>query len=473
MAYSLQAAPPRANIGTWADNEPPRGLIEAFIVIQLLWGVFLFLPGAQPFRAYIRAMPYLSSLALFAFYYGSRKNYRAPLAAKFVVLAMLLMALNLFHPNTQLMAGIAQWVFQLSIVAPVFWAGKAVRSTRFLNKMLRFVFIISAVNALVGLLQIYFPQYLMPPEFSALGQSMNRDMVEMLSYEGAGGQRIIRPPGLSDMPGGAAVAGMLTGVMGLALSMRREWRPRTRVMCLAASAVGMVTLYLTQVRSLFMMMVVAVAALTVVVIRRGQRWEGIWVAFVGVCLITGSFLWALSLGGEALSNRFFSITESGLLESIQTNRGIFVEHTLNHLLYEYPFGAGLGRWGMMTVYFGDPHVVDSHPIWVEIQMTGWLLDGGVLMWVFYGGALAAALLYAYRQAVSAVDQEMVFAARLVFCCNLIVVGISFAAPVFNTQLGIQFWFLTAALYSAGAGLKRAARAREAATSAPGDFVRNF
>ena len=46
--------------------------------------------------------------------------------------------------------------------------------------------------------------------------------------------------------------------------------------------------------------------------------------------------------------------EIGVVQSYQENRGIFLTYTLQELLYEYPFGAGIGRWGMMSAYFGEP-----------------------------------------------------------------------------------------------------------------------
>ncbi len=454
MAYSLAEANTRFT--KVLTGIPTSALVEVFVLVQLLWGVLLFLPGAQSFRVYIRVLPYAASLALFAFYYGSRKQYRLPAASKLGVAALLLLVINLAHPETQLRAGAAQCVFQFSIMAPAFWAGKAVQGARFLNRLLWLVFVASAANAVMGLLQIYFPQYLMPPEFSALAQNMNSHMVEALSYEGAGGQKIIRPPGLSDMPGGAAVAGMMTAIMGLAFSTRREWRVWTRAACLGLAVVGMVTLYLTQVRTLFLMMAVAIVVLCALVIRRGQRREGLGLALAGLGAIVGSFAWAVAIGGQSVADRFFSISESGLVNSIYSNRGIFVEHTLTGLLSEYPLGAGVGRWGMMNLYFGETQAWDAPPIWVEIQMTGWLLDGGVLMWVFYGGAVASALAYAYRRAIISGDRQLVHAAQLILCLNVIIVGTSFAGPAFNTQLGIQFWFLAAALH--GAATSREGRA---------------
>ena len=43
------------------------GWIELFAASQLLWGALLFVPGVQPYRMYIRALPYVASLAALVF----------------------------------------------------------------------------------------------------------------------------------------------------------------------------------------------------------------------------------------------------------------------------------------------------------------------------------------------------------------------------------------------------------------------
>ena len=74
------------------------------------------------------------------------------------------------------------------------------------------------------------------------------------------------------------------------------------------------------------------------------------------------------------------------------------------------------------------------------------------MWVCYGGAITVAVLLAYRltrQKRSAVVADL---ATVALGLMVLVIGMSFAGPVFNTQVGILFWFIVAALYGAGAGL---------------------
>jgi hypothetical protein len=196
------------------------------------------------------------------------------------------------------------------------------------------------------------------------------------------------------------------------------------------------------------MAVVAMLAFAALRLRQGRVVQGAWIAIIVAALALGSFAWAIMVGGERVYERFFGMYDVGLVRTFQENRGQFLNYTFSELLYEFPLGAGLGRWGMMQVYFGDPAAWQYQPIYAEIQPTGWLLDGGVLMWLFYGGALFAALRYSYRLATASagVLRDL---ATMVVCIQLVILGLCFTGPVFNTQLGIEFWFVTAVLFGAG------------------------
>jgi hypothetical protein len=82
---------------------------------------------------------------------------------------------------------------------------------------------------------------------------------------------------------------------------------------------------------------------------------------------------------------------------------------------------------------------------VEIQATGWLLDGGVPLWIAMAAALAAGLRASYLAAVHA-DGALQEAGTAILCLQLMLLAICFTGPAFNTQLGIQYWALTAALW---------------------------
>jgi hypothetical protein len=283
---------------------------------------------------------------------------------------------------------------------------------------------------------------------------MNDLYVESLTYIGPDGERIVRPPGLTDQPGGAAVGGSLAVVLGAGLSVGARTSVAT-ALTLGSVAVGLAAIYLTQVRSLLLVSVGALVAISAVLFRRGQAGRGMRIIATAAVLVVGSFLWARALGGESVANRFVGIAQQGAMQAYQDNRGGFVTQTFGELLDQYPLGAGVGRWGMMYVYFGDPANLASPPIHVEIQPTGWLLDGGLPMWGLYGGALVLALLASYRLALQRVDPELAEIALAVLAVQVMIVGFGWAGPVFNTQLGLLFWFLTSALYGASASFHTA------------------
>jgi hypothetical protein len=438
-----------------STQSEPWGWIEVFVLIQSLSTALLFLPESQQYRFVIRALPYGSSLALALLHYNRIRG-RVPLppGGGWLAAALLLLGLNLLHPTTAFPAGVAQFVFQLSIAAPILWVSTQVKSRERLERILKLLFFSSAASATVGLAQVFYPRIFMP-EFSSLALSMNPEAVRSLTYLGAAGQEIVRPPGLTDVPGGAAVGGLVAALLGIVFGSQPGLTYVRRIIYFTLAAVGVSVIYFTQVRSLFVMLVAAIVVMCFLLGRQGRFVQSVWIGCVCALLLSATFAWVVSIGGKSISGRFDSITEGGLTQSFQHSRGLFVTQTFEELLGQYPFGAGVGRWGMMSIYFaGDP--TQPPPIWVEIQMTGWLLDGGVLMWLFYGGAIVVTLIFLYRMSVAPGDTRMANLSSIVFCLGCFVVGLSFAGPSFNTQLGMQFWFLTAAVY----GVSRATAQKE-------------
>ena len=156
-----------------------------------------------------------------------------------------------------------------------------------------------------------------------------------------------------------------------------------------------------------------------------------------------------------MSQRFSSLGGGGAIDAYRTGRGAFVQQTMGELLDQYPLGAGVGRWGMMNTYFGNQYEYQSAPIYVEIQLTGWLLDGGVLMWLLYGGATLLSLWAAFTLTKSP-DRTMAEVAIIVLGVNAYILVLAMGAPVFNTQLGILFWMLAGVLHGARNAVGRSA-----------------
>src|SRR5205085_1350602 len=176
-------------------------------------------------RMPIRAVQYGSNLLLLLFY--SRRSGRhgwAP-GSKLLALSLLLLLVNLLHPTAQLLSGVAQFIFQACIAAPLLWAAVMVRDPERLKRLLWAVLLANTISAGFGLLQVFYPAQFLPSEFSPAF----RENLQMLTYEGSGGRQIMRPPGLTDVPGGAAPAGLLCGLLGLILATNSGERFSARV----------------------------------------------------------------------------------------------------------------------------------------------------------------------------------------------------------------------------------------------------
>ena len=145
-------------------RESQWGWPEAFIALQVLWGAVFFVPGAQAYRTYLRAMPYIISAASLLYYFRRATGEPLPAAARWLLASAVLLSVNLLHPTTHLMAGFGQIVFQVSIAAPLFWMGRAVRNERRLTTLVWVLFGSSFLASTVGILQVYFPQRFLPPE---------------------------------------------------------------------------------------------------------------------------------------------------------------------------------------------------------------------------------------------------------------------------------------------------------------------
>ena len=421
--------------------------IEGFIAVQFLCGALVFVPGAQQYRGVVRALPFIVSLGMLVLYAlrPRTQSSRAPAGTGLLVCALLLYTLNLLHPTSQLYAGVAQCVFQLSIAAPLFWAHKAVRSPALVERLLVLIFVFNLLSASLGVLQVYFPSTFMPPEFSSLGLQLNQFYVSSLTYIGNDGRVIIRPPGLSDLPGGAAMAGATTAILGLGLLLRRRSAIQVGAI-LAAITIGFAAIYFTQVRSILLATIGAGGLLALVAFRRGRLLGASSIVLVGGAIVFASFVWATSVGGSSVSSRFSTVQGTAALDTYRDGRGGFVSQTVGEFLDTYPLGAGLGRWGMMNVYFGQSDL-GAAPLYVEIQLTGWLLDGGVLMWFLYGGAVLTAMWSTYVL-TGAKHGMLADVAIVVLALEAYIAALTLGSPPFNTQLGVLFWTLVGAIQGA-------------------------
>ena len=423
------------------------GLLEAFILVQFLSPAILMFPGTQLIRLPIRILPYAASFGVFFVLFQHRNTQlnntvtRAP-ASGWLFLVLILLCLSLFHPKAILLSGLAQLGLQLTILCPVIWTMFAKVSVERLQRVLWLCLACNALSALVGALQVLWPSVFLPAEFNI---NFSDSYLGSLAYEGTDGRMIIRPPGLTDIPGGAARGAVYASFLALFFATERKHSSWLRGIFVIITLLSFFTLYLTQVRSKFLIVVGAAAILAFLRARSGEGTKSIGVLLLVCAAVAMSFSMAVQVGGEKVSSRYLDLAETGLLESYLKNRGHFLDYTFNHVLWEYPFGAGSGRWGMMNNYFGRGSHISS--LWAEIQLTGWLYDGGIPMLLLYGGALFSCVNTMYRLSLWKADFQFMRLARGICCLNIITIVSIFSGPSFNGQNGMMFWFLYGMLVS--------------------------
>lgn len=360
------------------------------------------------------------------------------------------LGLMIFHPNTNgLIGGLAQFGLYLAILAPVFWATKFVGSAKQLHRLLWILLICNGLNSVVGILQVHDPQRWMPKEFSRVitqGMSMS-----MYTYKGANGQEIIRPPGLFDTPGAVCGPGMLAGFLGIALFLNEKklWR---KLLALGLSGAGISVIYLTLVRTNLIVLAGMLTLLAILQLFGKTKTRTVSVIALTIALGLAGFFFAQQFGGKSIEERVMTLSQGSATDVFYRSRGVSVEHGFKHLLPQYPFGAGLGRWGMIANYFGRNLNDETGGFFLEIQFSGWIIDGGIVLLVLYCGAILAALWNDFQISKSVRDPELAFLASCALASNAGIAVMCFSFVPFCSQIGLQFWFLTGAVHGLACGL---------------------
>jgi hypothetical protein len=426
-----------------ASGHVPWGFPEAFIISQTLFPALLYLPGTQGIRLWLRMAPFFVSLAVLAWWLVREQQERRPHpASPWIAGVMGLLALMVFHPLTpSLVGGVAHLAVYLAVIAPLLWAPLFVRTPEQMARLLALILLCSGINAVVGVLQVYDPIRWMPPEFSRVITDREHAMGALM-YLGPDGRMIVRPPGLFDTPGAVAGPGMFAALLGgvFGLSAIPWWQ---RLGSFALAAAGVAAIYLSQVRVSLVVLVLMALAYALALLRHGRPAKAATFSVVAAGVMSGAFVLAVSLGGASVSERVFSLFARGPIDVYYAARGVQLDYTMTELLFQYPFGAGLGRWGMAAGYFG----AGSAPgIWAEIQITGWMVDGGVAMLVLYLGAIVVSGRQQFLLSGYTAVPRVAACAAVVFAANLGIAVMTLSFTPFVTQIGIQYWFLAGALH---------------------------
>jgi hypothetical protein len=449
-AQALRRLSPSGNASFW---------LQAFLWLQIACQVALLFESLGSLRVLVRTSAFAASLLLLFFLPGTERPHPA---RRWGLAALLLVGLGLAHPTTNsVQGGVAHLALYAAILAPLFWVSRLSVTPTAFRHLLLCLWGFHTLSAGVGVLQMHYPGRFQPNVSSVIRGLGN--MAEAYKLELANGERVWRPMGLTDVPGGAAGAGLYAVVFGLGFLLNsRSW-----LVCglsVGGMALGLFCLYISEVRSLLVMAGICSCTLIGILLWRQEMQRLLGTVLVMVLLAVSTFLWATAIGGSATIHRLSSLVEDRPAEVYARNRGHFLVHTFTELLPEYPLGAGLARWGMMRAYFGDEANLDSPQIWVEIQWTGWVLDGGALLLLAYSAAVAAACWVALRVARSRLPEGMPLWGALVFALNIGTVAVTFNYAIFMSQGGMEFWLLNAALFAAAAQAARGAKPRRPPTA---------
>src|SRR6201997_1104969 len=377
--------------GTQAGQPEPSRLLEYFVGLEIICQLALLSSTLAPFRVVFRTAVFGISLMLLFLLPGHGKQHPAAKAAFFV---MLVLAVSMLNPgvNSELAAA-AEFCLYLAVLAPVFWISRIRIDLIEMRRVFMLVWGFQVVSSVFGVLQVYFPARFQFA-ISTVVQGAGAGYAAMQHFQNAYGVSVYRPMGLTDTPGGAAAAGFFAVLFAAAFFLldQRRWM---QILSAGAMLVGMMAIYLSQVRVMLVMeMVCMLTFLTLMSWRAarvsnprlGRRIGSKRLAYLtGLMALAavGGFTWAVGVGGTAITDRVNSLTADNPSEVYQKSRGQFLVYTIDEVLPNYPLGAGPGRWGMMFYYFGDPSNTKSPALWAEIQWTGWLYDGGVALVLAY------------------------------------------------------------------------------------------
>jgi len=418
--------------------------IRWFLIIQVVSQLAIISPLGSA-RTLFRMAAFGSSLVFLVMVRGKVTPHPARTAAMIV---FIILGLSVFYPTAAAPpAALAQVGLYLAILAPLFWVPRVTVAGQTLWTLVVILWAFHSAGSIVGVLQVYFPGRFQP-NVSPVILSLGKGYTESLKITTSGGIRVFRPMGLTDVPGGAGSSGFYAVVLGIGmfLTTRRRW---VSVLAIGSVLLGLMCLYLSQIRALMVITGISIVAVTgILLLRRDYKRLGGFGVVLAVVLIV-SFRSAVSLASQSVESRLGSLTKGTPGQVYEQHRGMFLTQAFEELLPEYPLGAGIGRWGMMNSYFGDRN--DPNPsLWAEIQWTGWVLDGGAPLILAYVAALLLTLWTTLQIARwrSRGDPTLSLWGTVILGYSIGTCALTFSYPVFLSQTGMEFWFLNSVLFAA-------------------------
>jgi hypothetical protein len=429
---------------------PRLGWLEWVIITQTLMPALMFIPPLIPLRFLTRVASF--GLPLIAWGFSILSGRRVAGGRTYPPTGTLLfivgwLTLSIAHPTTNtLNAAMCAVGITVGVFCPAFWAPASIVDRRQLRRLMVIMLLCNGASALMGIAQVYRPDTFRPPELPIL--KVNPDAESSYNVKTDDGREFLRPPGLTDSPGGAALGGIASVAFGLAMALAPgAWWKRLSGMGLALA--GLTILFYSQVRSLTLTLVLGVMFWGVLLALRGEiRKLSMLLACVGF-LGLAAIGWVIRDAGAGMLKRFGDLFEDRVTTTYYKHRGAFIEYALSEHLPKYPLGAGPGRVGMASFFFGNPLApVDRRILYAETQVEVWILDGGIPVLIAYPLALLLAIYSAAKTAVKCPDPEIAYWAGAILVYGITVLMAAFAGQPFMSQMGVQFWALLGGLYGA-------------------------
>lgn len=419
---------------------PKFSWLHAFIVSQFIFQVSLLIPAIAEFRTLVRIAVFGLSLA---FLWRIPKTGLKHPAKPWAIAVMCIMMLQFFwHPYlSSIPAGAAQCLMYLAILAPLFWVSRLDLKERDFLWLVYLLWGFHVLSSIVGVLQVYYPEIF---QF-AISSNIEEGAFggEHLKIVIANGLTLYRPTGLTDLPGGAATSGFYALLLGTGIALQ-QGHLIFRLLGVISVPIGLFCIYLSQIRSIFILALVCLAVTALILLQLKRLWHLTAMIGAGILIAIATTTWAMSVGGSVTSERFLSLITEPPDAVLYQNRGIFLEETITKIIPQYPLGAGLARWGMMNNYFGNQLNPLTQPIWAEIQWTGWVLDGGIPLVIAYSGALIAACVAVWR-IISDRRSSLQLWGAIILAHNIGAIAITFNYVPFMSQTGMDFWLINSAL----------------------------
>ena len=374
--------------------------------LQIVCQLALLVESISAVRVVVRVLAFGLSLALLVFVPGQRLRHPA---MPFLLASMAVTALNMFHPQTSnVLAGSAQLGIQVAVLAPLFWVTRVRIDAVTFRRTLALLFLFNAASAAWACSRCTSPAASSRPCPRPSGAWARATRAASSSRRPAACAS--SGPSASRTCPAARPRGPSTAVLlgtGFLISARRGL---VKALSLGGIFVGVISLYLCQVRAMALMLGVCLLAIGAVLALRGRLLQLVkLLALVGGLAVVGVG-WAVAVGGESALARWGSLFEQNAGDVYYSNRGYFVEGTFTHFLPRVPAGRGPGalRHGQRLLRRRSA-TRRGLALWAEVQWTAWVFDGGVLVLVLYPLALLVTTFWAFRVALRREDAGRVLA----------------------------------------------------------------